>query len=310
MRAIGTPGHRASDQIMQRFAASQLGIPERETEVTPEPEVKTASTKKTATSNCPQCGGAMSAKGNMERCACGYAQATAQAKTASSTPKKASETSVAEYYKKIYPDDYVSELTGTPDSGCGGDKVEYGNVSIDKPVGDVGVKASMRVRASDIETAGDCEVPDAHPEPKSEKPNGKADEAGNAKVQSGDSANSVGGPNDIPKGEKPNGSANEAGDVKVPDLGVPSKAATRRRAMTACQKCGSNLDANAQCPTCNSGAEAAQDSGATASKFISREVIAKFCPECADEMAKAGVKAVRATVIAKAIAERAAKARK
>jgi hypothetical protein len=289
MRPIGIPGKRVSDQIMTRFAARQLGIPETDAEV--EATTKTAAAEgdcpkgckcakcmKTAGTHCPQCGGPMAVKGNMERCACGYAQATQTARKTAAEKKKASETSVSEYYKKIYPDDYVSELTGTPDSGKGGEKVEYGHVSIDKPVGEVGVKAS-RVTArevlgfgeeqTDVPQAGDCEVKDSKPTPKSEKPNGSANEAGDCKVQSGDSANSVGGPGDIPKGEKPNGSAGEAGDVKTPDLGVPKGART----------------------------------------MLTRAQIAAICPECAEQMKKDGIKAVSAEFIAKTIAARAAEAR-
>lgn len=290
MRAIGIPGHRASDQIMTRFVANHLGIPERESDIT----TKTASVQKTAcgcdckpgekcascechksaSAHCPQCGGGLVAKGNMERCACGYAQATAAAKKTAEAVKKASETSVEEYYKKIYPDDYVSELAGSPDSGKAGEKVEYGHVSIDKPVGDVGVKAT-RVTAreviafgeeqKDVPQAGDCEVPDKKPTPPEEKPNGSVNEAGEAKMMGGESANSVGGPNDIPKGEKPNGPVNEAGEVKVPDLGVPKGA----------------------------------------KRMLSREQIAVLCPECAEEMKRSGIKAVSAEFIAKQIAARA-----
>jgi hypothetical protein len=290
MRAIGIPGQRVSDQIMTRFAAHALGIPETETE---QETVKTAAADcdcpagckcacnchgKSAGTHCPQCGGSMAVKGNMERCACGYAQATAGARKTAETPKRASETSVGEYYKKIFPDDYVSELTGKPDSGKAGESVEYGTVPLDKPVGDVGVKAS-RVSARDIlafgeeqegvPQAGDCEVKDGKPAPKSEQPNGSANEAGECKNQGGDSANSVGGPGDIPKGEKPNGAAGEAGDVKTPDLGVPK------------------------------GAKG----------FISREMVAKFCPECADEMKRAGIKAISASFIAKTIADKAKQAK-
>jgi hypothetical protein len=289
MRAIGIPGQRVSDQIMTRFAAHTLGIPETETE---QETVKTAAkdgecppgckcakcASKTAGAHCPQCGGSMAVKGNMERCACGYAQATAAARKTAETKRRASETSVSEYYKKIYPDDYVTEMTGKPDSGKAGEKIEYGHVSPDKPVGDVGVHAA-RVTAREVlafgeeqegvPTAGECEVKDSKPAPKSEQPNGSAGEAGDAKMQGGESANSVGGPSDIPKGEKPNAAAGEAGDVKVPDLGVPK------------------------------GAKG----------FISREVVAKFCPECADEMKRAGIKAISASFIAKTIAAKAKQAK-
>lgn len=289
MRAIGIPGQRASDRIISSFVASTLGCPETDEQDT---TTKTAAAKTAEScdcgpgckcacnchgkeaSHCPQCGGGMQVKGNMERCVCGYAQATHAAKTASDTKKKASETSVEEYYKKIYPDDYVSELTGDPDSGKAGEKVEYGTVPCDKPVGDVGVKASrVSVRdvvafgeeQSDVPEAGKCEVPDKKPTPKSEAPNGAVNEAGDAHMMGGDSANSVGGPNDIPKGEKPNGKVNEAGDVKVPDLGVPKGA----------------------------------------KKMLTREQVAAFCPECADEMKKSGIKAVSTEFIAKQIAARA-----
>jgi hypothetical protein len=225
----------------------------------------------------------MAVKGNMERCACGYAQATHATRKTAAQKRKASETSVADYYKKIYPDDYVSELTGKPDSGKAGEKVEYGNLDADKPVGDVSPGGSSvnarRVTARDILAFGEeqegipqacvCEVKDGKPAPKSEQPNGSVNEAGDCKNQGGDSANSVGGPGDIPKGEKPNGAAGEAGDVKTPDLGVPK------------------------------GAKG----------FISREMVAKFCPECADEMKRAGIKAISASFIAKTIADKAKQAK-
>ena len=326
---IQEPGKRASDSIMQRFAARHLGIYETDADLDAatakdEPVVKTADAKKTANS-CPECGGPLQVKGNMERCACGYGQATAASVKQAETTRKASETSVAEYYKKIFPDDYVSELTGDPDSGKAGEKVEYGTLDAEKPVGSnvpggSSVTKAHRVTVreirgfgeeqKDVPQAGDCEVPDKDPTPPKEKPNGAVNEAGDAKMMSGDSANSVGGPGDIPAGEKPNGKANEAGDVKVPDLGVP-KGATRRglskKAGGACQKCGTGLNQAGQCPTCNSSAEQAQ---AQASKMIPREVIARWCPECAEEMKRAGVKSVSAAFIAKKIAERAAEARK
>jgi hypothetical protein len=215
----------------------------------------------------------MAVKGNMERCACGFAQATAASIKTAEQKRKASETSVGEYYRKIFPDDYVSELTGKPDSGKAGEKIEYGNLDVNKSV------ASRRVSARDIlafgeeqegiPQAGDCEVKDGKPAPKSEEPNGSVNDAGDCKMQGGESANSVGGPGDIPGSEKPNGSAGESGDVKTPDLGVPK------------------------------GAQG----------MITREVVARFCPECADEMKKAGIKAVRASFIAKSIADRAKQAR-
>lgn len=323
---IGTPGHRASDRIMQAFVSKQLGIPETEADL---PVEKTASTIKTAACDCPkgckcascdchksaakhtavscpECGSAMARRGNMERCACGYAQATAAAQKTANQKRKASETSVTEYYKKIFPDDYVNELTGKPDSGDGGEKVEYGHVDINKPVGDVGVKAH-RVSARQVlaeDGAGDCEVPDKDPTPPDQKPNGSANEAGDAKMMGGESANSVGGPEDMPKGEKPNGSANEAGEVKTPDLGVPSKAATRKRAVgSVCAKCGTALDQSGQCPTCNGSAEQAQAQASR--KMLSREQVAALCPSCADEMKRQGVKAISAEWLAKSIAGRA-----
>ena len=61
-----------------------------------------------------------------------------------------------------------------------------------------------------------------------------------------------------------------------------------------------------QCPTCSAAGEQQDDAGtAQANQLISREVVAKFCPECAEEMKKAGIKAVRASFIAKAITDRA-----
>lgn len=311
---IGTPGQRVSDQIMRGFVARQLGIPETDAEqdaltktaaVTDQPKTSTDHNA----ASCPECGANMLRKGNMERCACGYAQASPTARVANETaaqPRRASETSVAEYYKKIFPDDYVSELTGEPDAGQGGEKVEYGHVNLNKPTGDVGVKAhrvSVRrfVAEGAEDSAGECEVPDKDPTPPEAKPNGKAKETGDCKEMGGDSANSVGGPSDIPAGEKPNGKANEAGEVKTPDLGVP-KGAHRRTAGGMCQKCGTALDQAGACPTCNSGAEQNQ---AQASRMLTREQVAAFCPECAVEMKRLGVKAISARWIASKIAERA-----
>ena len=321
MRAIGIPGQRHSDRLVQRFVAGKLGIPETDADLPTPPTTKTASTEtpdpKTAGTHCPECGGAMSVKGNMERCACGYACATAAAVKSVGRKKLASETSVKEYYSKIYPDDYVSELSGKPDSGKAGEKVEYGTVPLEKPVGDVGVgvKAS-RVTARDIlgfgeeqgdvPPAGKTEVPDKKPTPPDEGPNKAVNEAGDAKMMGEESANSVGGPNDIPKGEKPNGPVNEAGEVKVPDLGVPSGKKGKTVRGITCPKDGSVLNAMGQCPTCSAAGEQQDDAGtAQANQLISREVVAKFCPECAEEMKKAGIKAVRASFIAKAITDRA-----
>lgn len=307
---IGTPGQRSSDQIMQRFVASTLGIPEKDggsQNLDQTPVTKTASLKKDA-GGCPECGGLMIRKGNMEKCACGFAQATATKKMAEDE-HKASETSVAEYYKKIFPDDYVGELTGTPDSGSGGDKVEYGNVDVNKSVGDVGVKASRvtvrQMLAAEHEESGKCEVPDSDPTPPEEQPNGKANEAGDAKVMSGDSADSVGGPGDIPASEKPNGAADEAGQVDVPKANLPSAAKSGRRKVAGgvCMKCGSQTDDAGQCPTCNAGAEQAQAQASR--KYLSRAQVAAFCPECATEMERQGIKAISASFLAKSITKRA-----
>jgi len=300
---IGTPGLKGSDQIMQRFVAKQLGIPETDAQLEKTPEMKKEAAIVVAGILCPECGSRMDRSGNMERCACGYAQATASA-TKVAEKKRASDTSVAEYYKKIYPDDYVSELTGKPDSS----KVtEYGHVPIDKPVGDVGMKTSLRVRGED--EAGKCEVKDSDPTPPEESPCGSANEAGECKDMGGESANSVGGPGDIPGSEKPNGKAQEAGQVEVADAGLPSAAKSSRRRVAvgaACAKCGSSLDQSGQCPTCG----ATSTPQVQGRRMLTREQIAIICPSCAQEMQRLGVKAISANWLASQIAGRARVIRK
>ena len=264
-------------------------------------------------SACPECGSAMLRKGNMERCACGYAQASEM----TAVKKTAKEMSVEEYYRKIFPDDYASELAAdksvTPPAG---EKVEYKNKPVDS-------KVSKRVTAREIlaaEEAGKCEVPDAHPE------NGVSSGSGDTstpdpKWQKGDSANSVSGPEKVKEhgaGDKPK----EAGDVDTPDVKSANRV-TAREILADIDRVhpagGGTCDLSTEHTNSVSGPEKADEHGAglkepldvkapdlkAADRMIPREVVAKFCPECADEMARRGIKAVRASFIASQIAERA-----
>lgn len=334
---IVQPGSRHSDAIIQRFVAESLHIAETDEEFSKTASAEEGSEKtagkcecppgckcdcdchdKTA-SACPECGSAMLRKGNMERCACGYAQAAElTAKTADK--KTAKDTSVAEYYRKIFPDDYASELASdkcvTPPAG---EKVEYKSKPVDS-------KVSKRVTAREIlagEEAGKCEVPDA--DPASGLSAGSGDTSTpDPKWQKGDSANSVSGPEKVKDhgaGDKPK----EAGDVDVPDLGLP-KGATRvtaREVLADIDRVdaagGGECDLSTDHTNSVSGPEKAESHGTgmkapdevkapdlkAADRMISREVIARFCPECAEEMAHRGIKAVRASFIASQIAERA-----
>lgn len=318
---IGTPGERHSDAIMRRFAASTLGIDEfdapemektaakdccdkcseGETCVNCECHKKEASVEKNA-SACPECGGGMQVTGNMERCACGYAQASTLAKAG----KAAKDTSVGEYYRKIFPDDYAKQLSAegevTPPAGK---KVEYGSKPVDSKVGG-------RVYLRNIVAEGDykdCEVPDSHPESGASAGSGATDTP-DPKWQSGDSANSVSGPEKADS-HGVGSSPKESGDVETPDV----KSARRRKAVSAESE---SLDLSDGANSV-SGPEKAKSHGAgtaepssvsapdlkNANRLIPRSTIAKFCPECAVEMERRGIKAVKASFIAKQIAERA-----
>lgn len=114
----------------------------------------------------------------------------------------------------------------------------------------------LRVSTKD---AGEAEVPDSHPESGVGAGSG-ATSTPDPKRQKGESANSVTGPEKV-KDHGAGGSPKPAGEVKEPDLGVPSKAAMRRKADGTCQKCGTALNQAGQCPTCNSGAEQQQANG-------------------------------------------------
>ena len=325
---IVTPGERHSDAIIRKIAAESLGIPEFEKTADGEcdccpcpqgnckcgcacpghkqfaqasvkvasdcdccpcpqgnckcgcacpghtPEVKSASA-------CPECGAAMQVSGNMERCPCGYAQATKR------SAKSAKDTSIMEYYRKLYPDDYAKQLWAdskvTPPAGK---PVEYGC----KPVELVAAKA------------GECHVPDAHPESGVSAGSG-AEKNPEPKWQKGDSANSVSGPE---KAKSHGPGLKSPLDIKVPDV--------RHAASSTHEDLDLSLGANSV-----SGPERAKSHGAgltnprdvevpdlkNADRLIPREVIARFCPECAQEMARRGIKAVKASFIAKQIAARA-----
>jgi len=221
-------GSRHSDDIIRRFVASELRIPETDDEGFDKSAAKCekdcppgcdcecvcdgkeasskAETAKEATA-CPNCGAHMQKTGNMERCACGYGQATQAARTA----KAVKDTGVAEYYKKIYPDDYAKEMTSdgcvTPEAGK---KVEYGH----KPA----LKVSVR---SLLGYTNDVNIPDKNPESGVSSGSGKT-ETPDPKWQSGDSANSVSGPERV-ESHGVGSSPKEQGKVDVPDLGVPGK---------------------------------------------------------------------------------------
>lgn len=322
------PGSRWSDGLIQRTVAGILNIPETEE------MYKTASgvceckegescsvckkdeTEKQA-SACPQCGAGMLRSGAMEKCSCGYAQANGweRATKKVAEEKKPSETSVKDYWKKLFPDAYANELTGTPHTGPAGTPVKYEI----KPSGTLpGAKKSKTViSVRDILAAehcesGVCEVPDADPTPGEDGVN--ATETPDPRWQSGDSANSVSGPERAKSHGGP--AKQESGDVQAPDLGVPRGA--RRK------KADGRLDLNehgansvdgpvppkpaAQSAKTESGSVNAPDLGVPkgASKdndpWISREAIAQLCPPCAEEMTKRGIKRVRASFIARQIA--------
>jgi len=337
---IVTPGERHSDAIMRRFAADSLGISEfdepelektaakdccekcseGETCVNCECHKKEASVDKKANA-CPECGGHMQVTGSMERCACGYAQASTIAKAA----KAAKDTSVGEYYRKIFPDDYAKQLSAdkevTPPAGK---KVEYGSKPVDSKVGG-------RVYLRTVVAEGDykdCEVPDSHPESGASAGSGATDTP-DPKWQSGDSANSVSGPEKADShgvGGKPK----DAGDVETPDVKSAGKA---RKDCSDCQEIkkacykhrkavsaeSESLDLSTEHTNSVSGPEKSKSHGAgtaepssvsapdlkNANRLIPRSTIAKFCPECAVEMERRGIKAVKASFIAKQIAERA-----
>ena len=343
---IGTPGERSSDRIMRKMVAGRLGIAETETERLAANGCGSCghSAEKTASdcscedcpcsgkeaarcaSGCPECGAAMQVRGNMERCAgCGYATASEEGKetlsrTASAT-KKASETSIlaylikeatedeAAYYKKIFPDEYANELTGKPDSGKPGEKVEYSSKPADG-------KVSARRRHAEHE-AGQCEVPDAHPEQGASAGSG-ATELPDPKWQSGDSANSISGPEKVKEhGGHVGGEPGEAGDVSEPDLGVPSKAARRVRAdgrIDLSEHGANSVDGptppkpKAQSANADGGQVSEPDLGIPskgADRWIDRKLMAVLCPPCAREMQACGIKRVRASWLSSQLAKQA-----
>lgn len=326
---------------------------------------------KTAKDGCPNCGQEMQKVANIRRCVCGFA---------TTAEKPAKETGVAEYYRKIYPDAFVSEMTGDPKS------IDDKNVSYEveksesKKVSSKDIlerkRARERKRAEGLDGAGQTDVPDAHPE--SSVGAGSGSDKPKAKMITEESANSVSGPNDASKHGPGNGkytkteapdlgqgkhkafpriadtsvedpspqsgvgagsgatstpdpswqsgdSANSVsgpekasghgagikapGDVASPDLGLP-RGAKRKHAGGHASGCG--------CGFCKAiknkgkgedkGDDASDDtSEKDAKRWITREVMATLCPPCAVEMAKRGIKQVRAGVIAKMIAERAEK---
>jgi hypothetical protein len=162
---IVEPGKRYSDQISLKVTAERLGIPVSDAELVKTASDKTAehtcehlcpahnapvaqcqcpcqvcppeAKKAETTRQCVKCGAVMTkTSDDMDYCvACGYADVPVakpphapQASSKDGQTKTAAEVekSVLEYYKKIYPDDYAKELTGTPKSPPVGTQVSYG----------------------------------------------------------------------------------------------------------------------------------------------------------------------------------------
>jgi hypothetical protein len=101
----------------------------------------------------------------------------------------------------------------------------------------------LRVSAKD---AGEAEVPDAHPESGASSGSG-ATSTPDPKRQSGESANSVTGPEKV-RDHGTGDSPKDSGDVKTPDLGVPKGASMRLTADEeddddghSCNQCGGPL---------------------------------------------------------------------
>lgn len=200
---IKEPGKKYSDKIIARYVAENLGIPENieefhnnldrgeDRQVTAadssSSKHKTDDTKDTT--KCPP-----------------------------ESPKKkksAADTSILEYYKKLYPFEYVSQLT-----------------------------------ESDTKVTRPKEKVTYEPKPATAFP-------------------------DLPKKKAP--------EVKYPDPKVPSVSLK---------------------PLPPNGPDPAKKK-ATRSRMLTREQIAKICPECAEEMRKNKIKAVSAEYIARQIAKRA-----
>jgi len=91
----------------------------------------------------------------------------------------------------------------------------------------------LRISAKD---AGEAEVPDAHPESGVSSGSG-ATSTPDPKRQSGESANSVTGPEKV-KDHGSGSSPKESGDVKTPDLGLPKGALSKRDAAAHKPGCG------------------------------------------------------------------------
>lgn len=134
---IRVGSERTSDRISKLITADTLHIPMADSPADEDGHVKTASVSEDATkvagTGCPQCGAALQKSGSMERCAgCGYAQASATTEKPVMR-KSAKEIDVAQYYKQLFPDAYVKEMTkDTPSKPK--DKVEYEVLPSDKPV--------------------------------------------------------------------------------------------------------------------------------------------------------------------------------
>jgi hypothetical protein len=276
---ILTQGDRHSERIIRRLTADILNIPETDDgdvqkSAMDDVECKCGKCGKCAkeasetaeaadegvtASTCPQCDTPMQVIANIERCVCGYGQPA---------KKRAEETGVGEYYRKIFPDAYVSEMTGDPTPTSGEKEVSYEmkpNTEVKVSARDIIQKKHKRIKRKmhgANETSGECTVPDDHPE--SGVGAGSAGESSpEPKMQGDESANSVTGPE---KAKSHGPGLQEPGSVSAPDLGLPKGAGK---------------------------------------EWISREVMAVLCPPCAQEMAQRGITRVKASTIAGLLAKRA-----
>jgi len=315
---------RHSERIIQKLAADILNIPETDADLEKEaaekcldckcspcecPSNKSAMTEEgkcakcgaelvqgkcakcASVSRCPSCDGPMQVIGNIERCACGYGKAA---------QKRAEDTSIGEYYRKIFPDAYVSEMTGKPKETPDKDICYEMKSNTKISAKDIIKKKPMRKMHGGAEGSGECTVPDAHPESGVGEGSG-ADVTPDPKWQSGESANSVTGPEKVTQ----HGTGlKEPDSVVAPDLGLPRGARKATREYYKCQSCGHDYkaDASTTCPQCDSPEvkRAVKDS-----EWVTREVMAVLCPPCAEEMARRGITRVKAETIAKLIAKRA-----
>lgn len=244
---------RCSERLIRKLTADILNIPESDdgetqktatdeaakcakcgSEMADEKCVKCAKeASDTTASACPKCDSPMQVIANIERCVCGYGQPAR---------KKAEDTSVGEYYRKIFPDAYVSEMTGDPKE-TGDEEVKYEMKSNTKvSAREVMRRKRVRRKMHGSETAGECEVPDAHPESGVNEGSG-ATATPDPNEQKDESANSVTGPE---KANSHGTGLQDPGSVSAPDLGLPKGAKkeqwiTREVMATLCPPCAEEM---------------------------------------------------------------------